>query len=93
MDATTSELMTIHDLAARWDVSAAKAKRHVRRQRVPFIQIDTDSDMRINWTTVRFRAEDVKKWEQDAVKVFDDPEPAKAPATTVGARHKHTRIR
>lgn len=86
------DLLTIRDLADRWGVSVDKAKKQVRGGHVPFIQIGTDADMRVNWSTVRFRAADVARWEQDAVKVFDSPEPAKAPAV-VGTRHKHTRIR
>lgn len=90
---SSANLLTVHDLAHRWGVSTAKVKRHVRRRNVPFIQIDTDADMRINWTTVRFRLAAIEQWEEESTRVFDEAGPAKAPAASTGARHKLTRIR
>jgi hypothetical protein len=89
----SDELLTIHDLADRWGVSIDKAKKHVRMNRIPFLQIGTSADMRTNWSTIRFRAGDVTRWEQESTNVFPESEQPKAPAVVVGKRHKHTRIK
>lgn len=95
MDATTGDLMTIHDLAARWDVSTATAKKHVRRRQVPFIQIGgRAADLQINWSAVRFLRSAVAQWEEDSQRVFEEPDPAaKAKPAAGSGKYKYVKMR
>lgn len=90
----SDDLLTIRDLAERWGVSIDKAKKHVRRNHVPFIEIGATSSVNISWGLVRFKPEAVKRWEDEAQRVFDasTPEPRPKPAPG-GGKYKHVKMR
>jgi hypothetical protein len=90
----SDELLTIHDLADRWGVSVDKAKKHVRRKQVPFVEIGTAADMQVNWRAVRFRLSAVVKWEEESQRVFEEPDPSVKAGTTPGpGRYKFVKMR
>lgn len=89
----TDDLLTIRDLADRWGVSVDKAKEHVRRNHVPFIEIGALASVNISWSLVRFKLEAVKRWEDESQRVFDasTPEPKPKPATG-GKKYKYIKM-
>jgi hypothetical protein len=88
------DLLTIRDLADRWGVSVDKAKKHVRKNLVPFIQIGAVASVNISWGLVRFKADAVKRWEDENQRVFDVniPEP-KPKIASGGGKYKHVKMR
>lgn len=77
-------MMVIKDLAERWGVSVADAKRIVREEKVPFISLCAIG-MNIRWGFVRFDPQAVAAWEGSRVRVAGDA-PKAAPATVVMRR-------
>jgi hypothetical protein len=88
------DLLTIRDLADRWGVSLDKAKKHVRRNHVPFIEIGATASVNISWGLVRFKRDAVTRWEEEAQRVFDvnTPEP-KPKSASGGGKYKHVKMR
>lgn len=90
-------MMQIADLAARWGVSPAQAKKIVREERVPFVCLKGAPDMRVNWRLVRFVPEAVDAWEAGRHRVYaGGAAPPPAPAEhrflnrrSVPSRRKH----
>jgi len=55
-------MMTVESLAERWGVSIPDAKRIVREEKVPFVELRA-SDMNLRWRFVRFEPDAVAQWE------------------------------
>lgn len=84
-------MLVIDDLAERWKVSLAQAKRIVREEQVPFLTLRA-WDMRIDWRFVRFTLEAVEEWERGRQRIL--PGAALAPAappTTFRNLRRHSR--
>lgn len=75
-------MLLIQDIADRWGVSLAQAKKIVRAERVPFVSLG-GGDMRVNWRLVRFAPESVAAWEATRERVLPGAAlpPAAPPAT------------
>lgn len=83
-------MLTIGDLAIRWQVSVAETIQIVRKRGVPFVSIHKRPDMRVCWEKVRFRESDIEAWEEDQRQTHPssasndphDPSPAYIPPAT-----------
>lgn len=58
-------MLTISDLAARWQVSTAEAIRICRERGVPFVRLRRakEGKQNVQWKAARFRPEAIEKWE------------------------------
>jgi hypothetical protein len=74
----TADLLTIDDLADRWGGSLAVVKRLVRSGSVPFFSL-VPTDLRIEWSQVRFRLDAIVEYERRRSVAFEDQSPAKEP--------------
>jgi hypothetical protein len=68
----TKDLLTIRDLAERWGVSIAQAKKVVKMEGVPLVNLRSGY-VNINWALVRFLADAVVDWERRRQGVFVRP--------------------
>lgn len=72
-------ILTIGDLADRWQHSVKETIRTCREQGVPFIPMRRN-DMRVNWMKARFRLDAIEAWEREKqVRYGSAPEAAPAP--------------
>lgn len=61
--------MTLTQLAERWNVTPLHARNIVRRDKVPFINLNHDS--RSNYISYRFDEKDIIAYEEARKGVFD----------------------
>jgi hypothetical protein len=68
--------LTLEELAERWrEDDLSTLKRKVRAGKVPYFEPGRrDSDIRISWKHVRFRLEQIEKYELENTRQFGDKE-------------------
>ena len=70
-------LLTIEDLAERWQVPRAEAQRICRERSVPYVPLATPKHepMRIYWRNIRFRIDSIERWEAENQERYAAPNP------------------
>ncbi|AMV37410.1 hypothetical protein [Planctomyces sp. SH-PL62] len=72
------ELLTVKDLAVRWNVSERQARETVLSGGIPMIELRATA-RNVSWATTRFDTADVESWEAGRKRVQTAPESAPAP--------------
>lgn len=85
MTESMTALITIDDLAARWDVTTSKAWEIVRSRKVPFLTLSgKSSDLNGKGPRpIKFRASAVDRWEQEQQEIWVEPAVAATQPSTV----------
>ncbi len=62
MSEATTKLVTFDELAERWQLTPRQLKDAIRARKIPYVDF-VRSGVRIKWSCVRFRIEDIERYE------------------------------